>query len=82
MIHHLIHKIAVVTDHDDASLEIAKVFLQHLQRDDVEVVGRFVEHQEVGILHEDGAEIETTLLTAREFIDIALLCLGREHEML
>ena len=57
MVDHLIHKISVVADDDDAAGEILQILLQNLKGDDVEVVGRLVEHEEVRVLHQHGAEI-------------------------
>ena len=76
MVDHLIHEIAVVADHDDAAGEIGQILLQHLQRLDVEVVGRLIQYEEVGVAHKHGAEAELTPLTATEPIDVALLLLG------
>lgn len=57
MIDHLIHKIAVVRHDDRTSFEVPQIFLQHIQRDDIQVVRRFVEHKKVRATHQDRAEI-------------------------
>ena len=82
MVDDLVHEIAVVADDDDAAVEILEVLLENLQGIDVEVVGRFVEDEEVGALHQHGAEIEPALLASRELVDVVLLLQGREHEVL
>ena len=82
MVDHLIHEIAVVADDNHAAREILQVFFQYLKRHDVQIVGRLVEHQEVGILHQDGTEIELAPLAAAEFIHIVVLLFGCEEEIL
>ena len=52
VVDHLVHEITVVADHDDASREILQIFLKHLKRLDVKVIGRLVEDEKVGILHQ------------------------------
>jgi len=54
---HLIHKIAVVRHHHNAPSEVLEILFEYLQGCDVEVVGRLVENQEVGVLHQDSAEV-------------------------
>ena len=82
MVDNLIHEITVVADDNDATGEVLEVFFQNLKRLDVEVVGGFVEYEEVGILHQYGAEIELALLATGEFIDVVVLLLGGKEEML
>ena len=82
MVHHLVHEIAVVTHHDDATGEILQVFFQYLEGLDIEVVGRLIEHQEVRISHQHRAEIELALLTTTQLIYIVVLLLGSEEEEL
>ena len=82
MIHHLVHKITVVAHHNHATFEIPQIFLQYLQRDNVQIVGRLVQHQEVRILHQHGAKIQAAALSSAQFIHVVLLVFGRKHEML
>ena len=82
MIYNLIHEVAVVTNHNDTSREVLKVFLKYLKRLDVEVVGRLIENEEVRIPHKHGAEIEFSLLASRKFIHIVVLLLWGEEKML
>src|SRR5256885_10115073 len=42
-----IQEIAIVTDHDNAAAEGDERFLEQAQRSEIEIVGRFVEHQHV-----------------------------------
>ena len=51
MVGNLVDKIAVVRHHNHAPTERAKVLLQHAEGHNIEVVGRLVEHQKVGVAH-------------------------------
>ena len=82
MVNHFIHEIAVVADYDDAARKILKIFLENLQRHYVEVVGRLVEYEEVGILHQYCAQIELSTLTTAQLIYIIILLFGSEEEIL
>ena len=55
VVDHLVGEVAVVAHYDDAAREVLQVFLEHLQRLYVEVVGRLVEYEEVGVAHEHRA---------------------------
>ena len=82
MVHNLVHKEAVVRYDDDASGEVLRVFLQHLKRLDVKVVGRLVEYEEVGIAHQHRTQIELASLAAGKLIHVVVLLFGREEEVL
>ena len=82
MVYNLVHKIPVVADNDDTSLEITEIFFKDIQRHDIEVVCRLVENEEVWVLHEHRAEVETPAFTAGELVDVVLLLQRREQEML
>ena len=82
MIDHFVHKIAVVADDDDTTGKVGKIFLEYLKCLDIEVVGRFVKHQKVGIFHQHGAEIEFSPFAATQLIHIVVLLFGCEKEML
>ena len=49
MIYNLIHEVSVMAHHDDAASKVTQVLLQHLQGEDVEIIGRFIEDEEVGV---------------------------------
>ena len=82
VVHHFVHEIAVVAHHNEAALELGKVVLQDLQRDDVEVVGGLVEDEEVGGSHQHRAEVESAFLASAELAHVVVLLLGFEEEML
>ena len=82
MIDHLVHKISVVAHHYHATSEVGEILLKHIECHDVEVVGRFIENQEVGRTHQHCAEIEAALLSSRQLIHIIILFLGRKEEVL
>ena len=78
MVYYLIHKVAVVRNNNHTTFEI----LKHVQSDNIEVVGRFVKHQEVRVTHQDGTQIKTTTLAPAQLIDIAMLRFGSKQKML
>ena len=82
MVHHLVHEVAVVADHDDAAREVLQVFFQNLQRHDVEVVGGLVEYQEVGVLHQYRTQVQFSTLATAELIYIIILLLWGKQEIL
>ena len=82
MVHYLVHEVAVVADDDDASLEALQIFFEHLQSNDVEVVGGLVQHEEVGVAHQHRTEVEAAAFASAQLVDIAVLRLGREEEVL
>src|SRR5437773_10337005 len=51
-----IQKIAIMTDHDDAAAEGDERFLEQAQRSEIEIVRRFVEHQNVAAALQDFSE--------------------------
>ena len=77
-----VHKISVVADDDDAAAEGGEVVLKDVEGGDIEVVGGLIEDEEVGVLHEDHAELEAPALAAGELVDVVLLLEGCEEEML
>ncbi len=52
-----VHEIAVVGDHQDGPRVVEQVTLEPEQREQVEVVGRLVEHQQVGLHDEQLGEV-------------------------
>ncbi len=73
MVDDLVHEKAVVGDDHYAALEFPQVLFQDVQGENIEVVGGFVEQQEVGVLHEHGAEVKTALFPAAQFFHIVVL---------
>ena len=71
-----------MANHNHASGKVLQIFLQHLQRLYVEVVGRLVEYQEVGVAHQHGTEVELALLASAQLVHVVVLFLGREEEEL
>ena len=82
MVYYLIHKVAVVGNDYDTALEVLQILLEHIQSDDVQVVGRLIEHEEVGITHQHRAQVKAAALSPTQFIDIAMLRFGSKQEML
>ena len=82
MVYHFIHEVAVVTYHDYTSLKVLQIFFENLQSYDVEVVCRLVEYQEVRILHQYSAQIQSASFASTQLIHIAVLRFGSEEEVL
>ena len=82
VVHHSVHEVAVVADDDETSAERLEIFFQNLHGDDVQVVRRLVEDEEVGSFHQHGAEIESSSLASAELVYVAVLLFRFEEEML
>ena len=57
MVHGAVHEESVVTHDDDTAVELRQVLLENLQRGDVQVVGRLIEDEEVGLGHQHHGQI-------------------------
>ena len=66
-----LQKPAVVGDEHDRRVEAHQVLLEPLERGDVEVVGRLVEQQQVGVAGQRAAERRARQLAARERVAAA-----------
>ncbi len=77
-----VEQVAVVGDQDERARELEQALLEHLERRDVEVVGRLVEDQQVGGLEHQPREQDARLLAAREPADRRVELLGAEQEAL
>ncbi len=53
----LIQKFAIVRDHDNRARITSQIFLEPLQRFEIEMIRRFVEQKEVGFHHEQPREM-------------------------
>ena len=82
VVDNLVHEESVVRYYYDASREVLQIFLQHLKRLYVEVVGRLVEYEEVGIAHKYRTEVKLASFASREFVHIVVLLFGGKEEML
>ena len=65
-----------MADHDQAAGEMVEKLLQHGQRLDVQVVGRLVEKQHVGLVDQGAQQVKTASLAAAQTADRAH-CMGR-----
>ena len=59
-----------------------QVFFEHLQRHDIQIVRRLVQHQEVRIAHQYRAQVEPAPFPAAELPHEVVLRLRREKKML
>src|SRR5437762_12888154 len=67
-----IQEIAIVTDHDDAAAEGDERFLEQAQRSEIEIVRRFVEHQNVAAALQDFSEQHPASFAATELRDLGI----------
>jgi len=82
VVDNLVHKVPVVRNHQYTTFEVLQVVFQDIQRQDIEVVGGLVQNQEVGIAHQNRAEVKPSLFPSTEFMDVIMLCFRRKQEML
>ena len=82
MIYYLIHKVTVVAHDDNTPLEALQILFEHLQGNDVQIVRRLVEHQEVRIAHQHRTEVKPPAFSAAQFIDVTMLSFGSKEEVL
>ena len=69
-----------MADHDDRTRPVLEHVLQHPQRVEVEVVGRFVEQQDVGARPQRQHQLQATPLATRQQPDRGALGVGVEPE--
>ena len=67
--HRAVEEIAVVADDQDRAFIIGDHFLKQVERFEVEVVGRLVEHQEIGFARKFARKQQPRPLAARERAD-------------
>ena len=54
-----VHEVAVVRNHEKRTWVVLEVALEPDERDEVEVVCRLIEHEEIWLLHEKASEVRT-----------------------
>ena len=81
MVHRAVHEETVMTHDDDTAVELRQIFLKDLQRGDVQVVGRLIEDEEIGLGHQYHSQIEPAPFTTAQLGNELLLVLGCEQEM-
>ena len=69
-------------NHNHTTFEVLKILFEHIQRNNIKIVSRFIQHKEIRIAHQDSAQIQAAAFAPTQFIDIAVLGLGSEQEML
>jgi len=62
----LIQEFAIVRDHDDCAGIILQIFLEPLERFKVEMVGRFVEQEDIGLFEQNLAKRNPAAFAPRE----------------
>ena len=81
-IHRPIEEIAVVADQDDGAGVVGQHLLQHVERLQIEIVGRLVQHQQVGRLGERAGQHQAAALAARQRAQRRARLQRREQEIL
>ena len=71
-----------MTDEENCPLVLAEQLLQQIERFDVEVVGRLVEHDQVRRGRESDGERQSAALASRQLIDRGPRLLGAEQKIL
>ncbi|CAJ7141519.1 Uncharacterised protein [Burkholderia pseudomallei] len=66
----VVEEVAIVRDRDDGAREAHEELLEPVDRFGVQVVGRFVEQQHVGLFEQQLAERDAALLAARQVLDL------------
>ena len=80
--HHVVEKLTVVADDQHRASKRCQPLLEQLQRFQVEIVGRLVEHKQVGWLREQLGEQQPVAFTAGEHLHWQTQPVGREEEVL
>src|SRR5437764_7153360 len=75
-----IQKIAIMTHHDDAAAEVDERFLEQAQRSEIEIVRRFVEHQNVAASLQDFSEQHPAPFAAAELRNLRVDALFAEKK--
>ena len=52
MIYYFIHEISVVGDDNETPFEVTEIIFKDVKGNDIQVVGRFVQYQKIGITDE------------------------------
>src|SRR5437868_10069563 len=75
-----IQEIAIVTDHDNAAAEGDERFLEQAQRPEIEIVGRFIEHQNVAAALQNFCEQHPAAFAAAELPNLGVDALFAEKK--
>src|SRR4051812_36778720 len=68
-VHDMVEEVAVVGDEDDVARIVDEMLLEPLHALGVEMVGRLVEQDDVGLLEQQAGERHAPLLAARKIVD-------------
>ena len=75
-----VHELAIVARHDERAFEVLEPFFEPDDGFEVEVVGRLVHQQDVGIEREDLGERDPHLPAAAEALDRAVVVAGADAQ--
>ena len=78
----LVHEIPVVAHQQETTGEVQQEFLEDAQREDVEVVGGFVEDEKVRIGHQHPQEVKAFAFAPTELVDEVVVPVPGKQEAL
>ena len=76
---HAIEKASIVSDEQQIQIRVAQKFFQPVDRRDVQVIGRLVQHQQIRLAHQGTRQGYALAPTAGQAADF---CIGVEFELL
>ena len=80
LIHQAIQKITVVRNDDYSALKFSNSLFQNIFRSDIQMVGRFVEYQEIGRTEQELYHCQTTTLPTGKHFHFLVDILATKHK--
>ena len=74
-------EVPVAGDDDKASLEIEQVLLQYVQSNDVQVIGRLVQNQQIRLFHQNREQVESSSLPSGKLRNFSRKHIVRKKEL-
>ena len=75
-----VQKMPVVRNDYQRASELFQVFFQNIECHYVQIIGRLVQYQQVGLFHQDGQQIKTPLFSSAEGAYLVVQHVMREQE--
>ena len=75
-----VEEMSVVGDDDKCPVEFLQVFFKYVQGDNVKVVGRFIHDEHIGLLHQNGQQVQPAFLSSAQLFDLVVEHVMREEE--
>ena len=61
-----VQEVTVVRHHQQGAFILAQILFKDVHGDNVQVVSRFIENQQIRLFHEDRQKVQTPLLASRK----------------